>query len=268
MRVFALILLLLNVGVWYLAEHRAEYGAEYGAEHREPRPEKPVESGGRLPRVTELELVRGELVPERPTRSAAGSAALLPAPTLETDSGNRDQDAPLPTAANNLLSPVPVAEGYCVTLGWFDSTAAALAEAPSGATGVKAVELTRELPPLHWVIIPPQSPEQALRQFREIRRQGIDSYLVTEGERRNAISLGLFESLDAARQVQRERISQNINATLAIFPRNQISYALVFEAGFAPGTGAAKAFVTEYQQKFELVEIKRCEGVATPEKNP
>ncbi len=55
MRVFALILLLLNVGVWYLADRRGDDWAE----HREPRPEKPVESGGRLPRVTELELVRG-----------------------------------------------------------------------------------------------------------------------------------------------------------------------------------------------------------------
>lgn len=97
----------------------------------------------------------------------------------------------------------------CVRLGWIESAERAhrlvdnqpLAE----EAGFTVEEVERELPPLHWVLIPPQPEDVALRQFRDIQRQGIDSYLVTEGENRNAISLGLFESRESAISVLEEK---------------------------------------------------------------
>ncbi|WP_296936854.1 hypothetical protein [uncultured Marinobacter sp.] len=163
-------------------------------------------------------------------------------------------------------------EHSCVRLGWIENAERArrlvdnqpLAE----EVGFKVDEVERELPPLHWVLIPPQPEDVALRQFRDIQRQGIDSYLVTEGENRNAISLGLFESRESAISVLEEKKGQNLNAVLVNFPRNQISYALSFEAEPELAEELVQAVKADYGSNFDFVEIRPCEGVATPEKNP
>lgn len=160
----------------------------------------------------------------------------------------------------------------CVRLGWLPSAERAQSlvdnQPLASEAGFQIEEVERELPPLHWVIIPPQPPEVALRQFRDIQRQGIDSYLVTEGENRNAISLGLFESRESAISVLEEKKRQNLNAVLVNFPRNQISYALSFEAEPELAEELVQAVKTDYGSNFDFVEIAPCEGVATPEKNP
>lgn len=169
--------------------------------------------------------------------------------------------------------PVPEsAQPQCVRMGWIDTqqkAEALIAAVPLLRHWEPVVsEVVRELPPLHWVIIPPQPREIALRQFRDIQRRGIDSYLVTEGEYRNAISLGLFESLASARTVLEEKKRQNLNAVLANYDRNQISYALDFEADPDLVEETVQAVSSESGRDFDFVEIHPCEGVATPEKNP
>ncbi|KAA1170464.1 hypothetical protein FWJ25_18965 [Marinobacter salinexigens] len=129
---------------------------------------------------------------------------------------------------------------------------------------IRIDEEQRALPPLHWVIIPPQPDAVAQSQFRSIQRQGIDSYLVTEGENRNAISLGLFESREAAISVLEEKKRQNLNVVLANFPRNQISYALVFEAEPKLAKSTVQAVETGYGKNFDFIEINPCKSVATP----
>jgi hypothetical protein len=164
------------------------------------------------------------------------------------------------------------AELSCARLGWIESAELArrLADNQPLAkeAGFKVEEVERELPPLHWVLIPPQPEDVALQHFRDIQRQGIDSYLVTEGENRNAISLGLFESRESAISVLEEKKRQNLNAVLVNFPRNQISYALSFEAEPELAEELVQAVKADYGSNFDFVEIRPCEGVATPEKNP
>ncbi|MDX1559092.1 MAG: hypothetical protein R3193_09315, partial [Marinobacter sp.] len=61
----------------------------------------------------------------------------------------------------------------CFRLGWIEAVERArrlvdnqpLAE----EAGFKVEEVERELPPLHWVLIPPQPESVALRQFRDIQ---------------------------------------------------------------------------------------------------
>ncbi len=160
----------------------------------------------------------------------------------------------------------------CVHLGWIESLVSArklIKGLPlSGDAGFSIEEVDRELPPLHWVIVPPQPRDVALRQFQDIQRQGIDSYLVTEGENRNAISLGLFESRESAISVLEEKKRQNLNAVLANFPRNQISYALSFETESELVEELVQAGKADYGSNFDFVEIRPCEGVASPEKSP
>lgn len=241
MRWLALALLLVNVALWFNADRFV--------------PERVVIVSERqtLPRVADL---KAPAVDEAEDRSL--KRELSPEPRL-----GHVEPVEVPVEPEPRL--------YCVHLGWFESADAARSAYQSlGSPGMayEVREEERELSPLHWVIIPPQPDERALALFRDLQRRGIDSYLVRQGENKNAISLGLFESRQAAETVLEEKKGQNLNAILANFPRNQISYALVFEDELMPGSGAVEAAESEYADNFDLVEIRRCEGVATAPENP
>lgn len=54
----------------------------------------------------------------------------------------------------------------------------------------------------YWVYLPPlSSRDAALRQLKELQSRAIDSYLVSQGELANGISLGFFSRHDSARSV-------------------------------------------------------------------
>lgn len=202
-----------------------------------------------------------------------GSTLVGPSASVAQSDGRLPRVATLKTKSSGSAAspPAPPPSLYCARLGWFESETKVreVAAALGKSRDQYVVErLERELAPLHWVLIPPQPEGQARKMFRDIQRRGIDSYLVTEGESRNAISLGLFESREAAISVLEEKNRQNLNAVLAMFPRNQISYALSFEAGLFEDSEQAGALEADYREDFDLVEIGRCEGVATPEKSP
>lgn len=60
----------------------------------------------------------------------------------------------------------------------------------------------------YWVLLPPaESRRRALQTLRELQARKIDSYLISSGEMKNAISLGLFSRDELARGVQ-ERIRE------------------------------------------------------------
>ncbi|WP_227538195.1 hypothetical protein [Marinobacter vulgaris] len=241
MRWLALVLLLANVGLWF-------YGDRFVPGRVAIILERQV-----LPRVADLKVgsVAADKQPDSeqvlPSRPALGHVELVDVPSE------------------------PVPELYCIRLGWFETVDAARATYLSlGSPGIahEVREQERELSPLHWVIIPPQPEGRAQALFRDLQRRGIDSYLIRGGENRNAISLGLFEAREAAELVLEEKKRQNLNAILANFPRNQISYALVFEVELMSGTDAVEALESDYRNNFDLVEIGGCQGVATDPKNP
>jgi hypothetical protein len=244
MRWFAVALVLVNVALWF-------YGDRVG-----PKSVAVVSERQALPRVANLK-------PSSPKSEleATGNDVVL----AEGDAVAPPVDAEVPPEREA----VPL--NFCVRLGWFDSEQGAREAYRSlsrPGTGYDVVEEEREMSPLHWVIIPPQPEDRALDLFRDLQRRGIDSYLVTRGENKNAISLGLFESRQAAENVLAEKKRQNLNAILANFPRNQLSYALVFEDQLVPESGAVGAVEMDYSENFDLVEIRRCEGVATRSENP
>lgn len=282
MRWVAVLLVVVNLALWLYLMNR-------------PAPGVGDDAGGRLPRVAELEVLGG------PSRELAGEAgggplpgtAAVAAPKLVqgvseraaagsgldgVSAGDVDVSVSVPPAVDEPSSPVPDVvlqpADYCLELGWFDDENSALGALGqidvAGVVEALAVEQrSRELAPLHWVIIPPlPNRQEALALFRSIQRRGVDSYLVTEGEQENAISLGLFESRAAAEGVLAKRNSENLNAVLAFFPRNQISYALVFRAVYVPESKEQSQDLAEFKRRFEMVKISRCEGVATAEKNP
>lgn len=241
MRWLALIFLLVNVALWFYSDSFI------------PKRVAMVSGQQTLPRVADLKtdsvVNEEDQTPDQPLSSLPELGHVEPV----------------------VVPSEPVPQLYCVRLGWFESAEAARSAylslgSPGLAHEVRQEE--RELSPLHWVIIPPQPDDRALALFSDLQRRGIDSYLVRRGENKNAISLGLFESRQAAEMVLEEKKRQNLNAILANFPRNQISYALVFEDELMPDSGALEAAESDYANNFDLVEIRRCGGVATAPENP
>nr|WP_269802667.1 hypothetical protein [Marinobacter sp. G11] len=164
--------------------------------------------------------------------------------------------------------PEPGAETLCVRAGWFDSDAEAKAAGEAVGLDYVVEEQEVELAPLNWVLIPPQPEQAAMDQFRALSARGVESYVVASGEYRNAISLGLFESREAAETVLAEKKRDNLNVVLAKFPRNRIGYALVFDVESDRETETVQAVEAEIGKNFEFVESGTCKGVATPKKNP
>lgn len=244
MKWLVLILLLINGIVWFAGDLWI------------PDRSRVVASGQTLPRVSTLKV------------DAHQEAPLSEDPVAVPEAIPESEKAPVAVTLASV--PVPAAP-ICVRLGWFD-TADGAREAyralGSPGSSLMVEERERALEPLHWIIVPPQPEEQALRLFNDLQRRGIDSYLVTRGENRNAISLGLFQSRAAAERVLATKKRQNLNAVLANFPRNQLSYALVFEVAQSNDSGDGEGQRNDYRDDFEMVEISRCEGVATTPENP
>ncbi len=205
---------------------------------------------GRLPRIAEIQLVDQMDQAGRPPDS-------------------QSPDEPSASDQSAALS------RQCFGVGWFSKEAEArefarrLVGERSAIEGFAIRERVEVLPDFHWVLIPPlESREKALERYRELAARGIEVYVVRSGKNENAISLGLFRSQRSAEQLLTRRQSENIDATLANFPRNRISYALVF--GGAPGALELSGgdLSAESGGELQLIEISDCEGVATTEKNP
>ena len=72
---------------------------------------------------------------------------------------------------------------------------------------VNVVEVKGSEPSEYWVYVPPRvSREVAMRTLRELHQRKIDSYIITQGELAEGISVGLFRNNDSAYGLQ-ERIS-------------------------------------------------------------
>ncbi len=76
----------------------------------------------------------------------------------------------------------------------------------------------------YWAYIAPQpSVQAALIMSAELKKQGIDAYLISEGEQRNGLSLGIFSKATAAeylqRRLQADGITVHIEAKPAAYQR-------------------------------------------------
>lgn len=260
MKWLAVMLLVANIALWFYGGQGATVSAEIKVE-------------GQLPRVSGLEIVPAENNSERSDPSLE-SEAEEPSLVKNDQEPSSDGRKGTPDPERDGLSGANPAEqsGLCIEIGWFEDEASARdAASILGVTeSIKRIRtVDRPQAPFHWVIVPPASSRSdANQRYREIRSMDIDAYLVAQGEQENAISLGLFESRVAAERVLARRKAQGLDAKLVTFPRNRISYALVFSAVLRSGTEADKSLLGGYKAQFESVKFSECEGVATTDKNP
>lgn len=76
-----------------------------------------------------------------------------------------------------------------------------------------------------WVYLSPLASRQAsLRQLRELQARRIDSYIITQGELANGISLGIFPRQDSAESVMQRLRTAGYEPRLRELPRSVSSY--------------------------------------------
>lgn len=74
--------------------------------------------------------------------------------------------------------------------------------------------------PDYWVHLGPmRSRKEALDTLRELQNKKIDSFLITEGELLNGISLGFFTKEELAQAVLKQRREQGYDAKIRAVPR-------------------------------------------------
>lgn len=72
--------------------------------------------------------------------------------------------------------------------------------AAQGLTGhVKTLEVESGEPAEYWVHVPPRSSrEEALQVLKELQKRKLDSYIITQGDLTDGVSLGLFRNKESA----------------------------------------------------------------------
>ncbi|WP_271410420.1 SPOR domain-containing protein [Pseudomonas sp. Q1-7] len=102
-------------------------------------------------------------------------------------------------------SAVPVAEVECLFLGGFEREE----QAREIEQRLISLDVRSTVQPVdaaagidYWVYLSPlASREASLRQLKELQARKIDSYIVTQGDLVNGISLGIFPRMDSAESV-------------------------------------------------------------------
>jgi hypothetical protein len=86
--------------------------------------------------------------------------------------------------------------------------------------------------PDYWVHIPPQvTRKAAIKLLRELQAKKIDSFLITEGELENGLSLGFFTQQERAQKIYDQRVEQGYDAKIKIVPRTRTELWAVFDTG-------------------------------------
>lgn len=123
----------------------------------------------------------------------------------------------------------------CLFLGGFESEEQAstlrqrlISLDISAKQAVVASESSRD----YWIYLPPfGSRDAALRQFKELQARGIDSYLITQGDLANGISLGIFSVQDSAVSLLERIRSMGYGAELRELIRERRDYWVRISAG-------------------------------------
>lgn len=154
----------------------------------------------------------------------------------------------------------------CELIGPYQDNITAQAQAillaESGITA-RLIERVDEIVPLYWVYIPPfDSREQAISKLESLQIAGVDSYLVTEDEWENAISLGFFRTLQAAESVVKELSLTGNNVAKTIRQREIKSTWLAIEGNDVPKISKAVFQTLKKDNLLLKKEEKGCNSVA------
>ncbi|NQD93914.1 SPOR domain-containing protein [Pseudomonas sp. CrR25] len=171
-------------------------------------------------------------------------------------------------APDRRVSDAPPTEAVCLFLGGFEQESAA-AEIEQRLLSldirsrVQSVDAAAGVE--YWVYLPPLASRQAsLRQLRELQARKIDSYIITQGELANGISLGIFSRSDSAESVTQRLRDAGYEPLLKELSRAHRSYWV----RIAPESRRLADDSLLQRLAFDFNGLQHqlmpCEGIATP----
>lgn len=162
------------------------------------------------------------------------------------------------------------AEIVCLFLGGFELevSAAELAQRLTSLdirSQVQSVDSSAGID--YWVYLAPLASRQAsLRQLKELQARRVDSYIITQGDLENGISLGIFPRADSAESVMLRLRDAGYEPLLRELPRAHRSYWV----RIAPESRrlADDALLQGLAADFNGLQhqLMPCEGIATQDK--
>ena len=127
----------------------------------------------------------------------------------------------------------PVASNICWLIGPFKEAVSSrqlVSRMSAQAIDLEFQQIEIEDAPKFWVHLAPlDSRKAAIKLLRELQNQKIDSFLVTEGELTNGISLGLFSQQKSAERVALQREKQGYKPLIKEVPRTRIESWALFD---------------------------------------
>lgn len=160
------------------------------------------------------------------------------------------------------------AEAVCLFLGSFEL----MADASAVEQRLLSIDIQSRVQSMdaaagmdYWVYLPPLASRQAsLRQLRELQARKIDSYVITQGDLANGISLGIFPRSDSAQGVMQRLRDAGYEPSLRELTRAHRSYWV----RIAPQSRrlADDSLLQRLAFDFKGLEqqLMPCEGVASP----
>ncbi|AMO58515.1 sporulation domain-containing protein [Endozoicomonas montiporae CL-33] len=179
----------------------------------------------------------------------------------------RSELLPEPVERNNRSASEKTLDAQCLVVGPFGSASKAddmqqrlfsLGVASRERSDNEASEYD------HWVHIPPlASREAAIRLLRELQGQNIDSFVITQGELANGISLGLFSKEVSANKVSSRLLQAGYETRIKQLARQPQTYWLELAVKEADKIteGMWERFADEYNG-LKVLE-KNCKGIAS-----
>lgn len=160
------------------------------------------------------------------------------------------------------------AEAVCLFLGSFEQ----MPEASAVEQRLLSLDIRSQVQSVdaaagvdYWVYLPPLASRQAsLRQLRELQARKIDSYIITQGDLANGISLGIFPRNDSAESVMQRLREAGYEPLLRELTRAHRS----FWVRIAPESRrlAEDSLLERLAFDFKGLQhqLMPCEGVASP----
>lgn len=164
---------------------------------------------------------------------------------------------------------VPEMDPVCGLLGPFNDVITAKQFRYRLSTVELAGSIKKELVPgdtIYWVYIEPRSSrKEALALLRELQAKKIDSFVITEGELKNGLSLGFFKQKKSAKRIQNERIKEGYRAKLKIKQKTREQYWVVLQPDQLPKL--SDSLLKELSKDFQILQNRKnlCEQVAPME---
>jgi hypothetical protein len=166
------------------------------------------------------------------------------------------------------VEPVAVSSEVCMFLGGFDQEdAAKLVEQRMIALDIQSQVRVVDAPAGldYWVYLPPLASRQAsLRQLKELQARKIDSYIITQGDLSNGISLGMFPRSESAESVMQRLREVGYEPQMRELPRAHRN----FWVRVAPESRrlADDALLQSLARDFNGLQhqLMPCESVASP----